>query len=62
MFKKLEWLAKNANTYDHYALKGELSGYFRLRVGNYRVIYTIDHTGRIIIVEVVGHRREIYDE
>lgn len=33
------------------ALKGELAGYWRLRIDNYRVIYTIDD--EVIVVEVV---------
>jgi mRNA interferase RelE/StbE len=39
-------------------LKG-VEGY-RLRVGDYRVIYTIDDRNRSIIVAVVAHRREAY--
>ncbi len=33
---------------------------YRLRVGEYRVLYTIDDKGRIVTVFAVGHRREIY--
>jgi mRNA interferase RelE/StbE len=33
---------------------------YRLRVGDYRIIYTIDDAGRIVIVAQVGHRRDIY--
>src|SRR5437867_1143442 len=33
---------------------------YRLRVGDYRIIYTIDDAGRIVIVGQVGHRRDIY--
>ena len=41
------------------ALTGH-KGLYRLRVGNYRVIYQIrDEVLRILIVKV-GHRREVY--
>jgi mRNA interferase RelE/StbE len=33
---------------------------YRLRVGDYRVIYTIDDRSRSITVTLVAHRREAY--
>ncbi|MFQ5874520.1 MAG: type II toxin-antitoxin system RelE/ParE family toxin [Dehalococcoidia bacterium] len=33
---------------------------YRLRVGDYRVLYTIDDSNRVVIVFAVGHRREVY--
>ncbi|MDP2931623.1 MAG: type II toxin-antitoxin system RelE/ParE family toxin [Chloroflexota bacterium] len=33
---------------------------YSLRVGDYRVLYTIDDEERFVIVFHVGHRREIY--
>jgi mRNA interferase RelE/StbE len=32
----------------------------RLRIGDYRVIYTVDHGRLIVSVIKVGHRSEIY--
>ena len=37
-------------------LKG--SEYFRLRVGDYRVIFT--EAGMVLLIIEVGHRREVY--
>ncbi len=34
---------------------------FRLRVGDWRVIYTLRHEVLTVIVIRVGHRREIYE-
>ncbi|MCD6248190.1 MAG: type II toxin-antitoxin system RelE/ParE family toxin [Hadesarchaea archaeon] len=46
--------------YEGKMLKGELSGLFSLRVGDYRVIYWVDEKeGTIWLVEV-GHRKRIY--
>ena len=41
-------------------LKGEKNGW-RIRVGDYRVIYTIDDDNRTIDISKVRHRREVYE-
>ena len=33
---------------------------WRIRIGNYRVIYEIDDQERVVTVLDVGHRRDIY--
>ena len=33
---------------------------WRIRVGDYRVIYEIDDAARIVLVLHVGHRRDVY--
>jgi mRNA interferase RelE/StbE len=33
---------------------------FRVRAGDYRVIYTVDDVARLVIVEKVGHRGDVY--
>jgi mRNA interferase RelE/StbE len=41
----------------------KLSGYpyYKLRAGDYRAIITWDRDQDLLIVEAVGHRRNIYD-
>ena len=34
---------------------------FRVRVGDYRIIYAIDDHAHIVRVLAIGHRREIYE-
>jgi mRNA interferase RelE/StbE len=34
---------------------------YRIRVGDYRVVYSIDDAIKIILITRVRHRREIYD-
>jgi mRNA-degrading endonuclease RelE of RelBE toxin-antitoxin system len=46
--------------FPHYRLTG--SNRCRLRVGDYRVIYTFDVTQGAIHLLAVGHRREIYQQ
>jgi mRNA interferase RelE/StbE len=42
-------------------LRYSLKGARRLRVGDYRVIYTIEPDDVILIVKI-GHRREVYEK
>lgn len=41
------------------ALQGRLG--FRVRVGNYRILYTVADEVLLVVVVAVGHRREVYD-
>ena len=41
-------------------LKGRLKDKRSLRVGDFRVIYRLDTAQHQVVVENVGHRREIY--
>lgn len=34
---------------------------FRVRVGNYRVIYTVEDDVLLVVVVTLGHRRDVYD-
>ena len=60
VLKKLRWLAENLDAVKPEALRGEWQGVFKLRVGDYRVLYTLDKTKQRIIVHFVRHRREVY--
>jgi mRNA interferase RelE/StbE len=47
----------------HYNIKqlsGELQGSYRLRIGNIRIIYSIDDTVKIVYIEVIGFRGDVY--
>lgn len=37
-----------------------LEGLYRIRVGDYRVVYLVEKTVKIVTVTKVGHRREVY--
>lgn len=60
--KKIEWLSENAETINHISLQANLSDFYKLRIGDYRVIYELDNEQKIIIIDLVGHRREIYKQ
>ena len=36
------------------------AGGYRVRVGSYRILYTIDDVSRVVTVVAVGHRRDVY--
>lgn len=42
-------------------LRRSLIGLWKIRVGDYRVIYTIDDAKRSVRIWAVGHRRLIYE-
>ena len=58
--KRTNWLALRIDEIRLEPLKGELAGLYKLRVGDYRVIYEILHEERTIVIHAIGHRREIY--
>jgi mRNA interferase RelE/StbE len=62
VLKRLRWLAENFDTINPEPLSGKWRGVFKLRVGDYRVLYTFDQPKRIIIVHYVKHRREVYKD
>lgn len=41
-------------------LTGDLAGHWRMRIEDYRIILRLE--GERIIVERIGHRREVYDD
>ncbi len=43
------------------SLKGTYAGYYRYRVGDYRVVYYIKDQERQVVVTVIAHRREVYE-
>ena len=41
-------------------LQGTLIGLWRYRVGDYRIICTLEHDRLVVLVLRIGHRREVY--
>jgi mRNA interferase RelE/StbE len=55
---KIDELGAQLATFPHHQLKG--SRRFRLRVGEYRIIYSHDAAENVLHLLAVGHRKEIY--
>ncbi len=58
ILKKLSWFSENFETIVPEPLSGEFKETYKLRVGDWRVIYTIENG--VIVIQSIGHRREIY--
>lgn len=58
---KIRWLAENFDLLTPKPLTGQWEGVFKLRVGDYRVLYTFDKAKTSITVHFVRHRREVYE-
>jgi mRNA interferase RelE/StbE len=57
--KKVEALASNPRPSGTKKLRGQ-SGLWRIRVGEYRIIYSIDDSNLVVDISVVRHRDEAY--
>lgn len=51
-------LADNPRPQGYIKLKGEEA--YRIRVGNYRILYEIDDDKVIVTIVAAGHRKDIY--
>jgi mRNA interferase RelE/StbE len=58
--RRVEWLAEHLDDIKLEQLTGKLSGFFKLRVGDHRVIYRVIKSEDLIVIHRVGHRREVY--
>lgn len=58
---KLEWLGANFDSVKAETLKGKWARFFKLRVGDYRIIYQVLRPEKVIEIYRVQHRREVYD-
>lgn len=57
---RMRWLAGHFDERGPQPLGGALRGYYKLRVGDWRVIYEIDRDNRTLTVHAIDHRRDIY--
>ncbi len=60
IFKKIKWLSDNFESITPEPLIGEFKGYFKLRIGNYRAVYSVDSGAKLILIRLAGHRKEVY--
>jgi mRNA interferase RelE/StbE len=56
---KIEALAANPRLPGVIKLQGSRN-FWRLRVGDYRVVYSINDSSRMLDIAVVRHRRDVY--
>lgn len=58
ILNKISWFSEHFDSITPEPLSADLSGTFKLRVGDWRVIYILETD--MIIIQAIGHRREIY--
>jgi mRNA interferase RelE/StbE len=57
---KIDWLSQNIESIIPAPLRGNFKGRYKLRVGDWRIIYSFEHSLKIITIYAVRHRREVY--
>lgn len=57
---KIDLLANEPRPTGSLKMQGRSEALWRIRSGNYRILYAIDDEVRIVDVRKVGHRREVY--
>ena len=59
---KIGWLWANRRVVNHFPLSANLSGFYRRRLGKYRIVYTYDPNPDELVVRLIGSRDDIYRE
>ena len=60
LLRRIEWLAENLEVVNRERLTGQFAGLLKFRVGDYRILYEVIDDEQLIIIHIVGHRRDIY--
>ncbi len=55
---KAMWLGENFAHIVHEGLHHDFGSSYKLRIGDYRAVYSID--GNVVTIQKVGHRRDVY--
>lgn len=57
---KLSWLLDNFDDITPLPLGGSWKGFFKLRVGNWRVVYSVNFSKKLIFVQYIDLRDKVY--
>ena len=60
LMRKIDWLWVNRLLVRHQPLSENLSGYYRRRLGKYRILYSYDSDSDDLTIHLVGLRDTIY--
>jgi mRNA interferase RelE/StbE len=58
---KIDSLSRNPRPEGVKKLKGGSFDYYRIRIGSYRVIYSVDDEIKVVDVRKIGHRKDVYE-
>jgi mRNA interferase RelE/StbE len=60
IFDRIDKLKKNPRPKNVEPLQGADKGLFRIRQGNYRIVYSIQDQKLLVLIVRVVHRKEVY--
>ncbi len=58
---RLDWVAEHFDEVQPEALTGDYAGWFKIRVGDYRILYQFDRAAHNLTIVKIRHRREVYE-
>lgn len=56
----IDKLARNPRPVGSKKLEGQKENLWRIRIGDYRIIYSIEDEIKIVEIRKIGHRKDIY--
>jgi mRNA interferase RelE/StbE len=59
--KAIDALTENPRPTGSKKLEGQKESLWRIRIGDYRVIYLVEDVIKIVEIRRVGHRKDIYE-
>ena len=60
ILKKIEQLKENPVQHDSKIVEGYAESIYRVRVGDYRILYEVDYKGKLIGIVKIEKRSKIY--
>lgn len=61
VYAGLTQLAENPFPAGYKKLRGEKPATYRVRVGDYRILYIVDTKRKTLVVTGIGHRNKVYE-
>ena len=62
VLEKIKWFRENFDQITPLPLGGKWRGFFKLRVGDYRVIYEAERPERVVTIHCIDRRDKIYQK
>lgn len=60
IINKIKWLGENFDVVSPLPLGYEWQGFFKLRVGDWRVVYETDYSEKMITIHCIDKRDKVY--
>lgn len=60
ILEKIRWFKENFEQVRHSSLGGKWKGFFKLRIGDWRVVYGIEYEKRLVTIHFINRRDKIY--